>query len=255
MESAETFAKRGAARLPTGWVAIDQALGGGLPAGVHEWLGVAGGAERGEPWTPPLRFATRLAAQGLARSRGAALVVWIGPAVFAYPVALIQESRRLVEQSIFIRPPTDAARLWAIDLAIRSPASAVVVADGSRLDRVATQRLQLLAAAHDKPVLLLRPAAERRALSAAASRWLVNWASEAAAPALSPRWKVQLLRCKGIQPGRSHEWLFEQSDDARGFHLSAAVADLPGASNAGDGPWVHPADGFEPRRAVGGLRV
>ncbi|MCC6360857.1 MAG: hypothetical protein IT450_19130 [Phycisphaerales bacterium] len=255
MESAEALAKRGETRLPTGWGAIDAVLGGGLPAGVHEWLGVAGGAERGEPWTPPLRFVAHLAAQGLARGHGVALAAWIGPAAFAYPVALAEESRRLVEQSIFIWPPTDAARLWAIDLTIRSPASAVVVADGSRLDRVATQRLQLLAAARDKPVLLVRPAAERRTLSAAASRWLVSWAGEAAAESLSPRWKVQLLRCKGIQPGRSHEWLFEQNDDARGFHLSAAVADLPGTSKAGDGPWVRAADGFQPRRAVGGLRV
>ena len=48
--------------VPTGWTAVDRALGGGLVRGaVHEWFGVGEDAPHprrgGGPWTPPLYLA------------------------------------------------------------------------------------------------------------------------------------------------------------------------------------------------------
>jgi hypothetical protein len=95
-----------------------------------------------------------------------------------------------------------AARLWAIDLALRCPGVDVVVADASGLDMAATRRLQLSAEAGGALGLLARPEEELTELSAAATRWLVR---EQPSPGSNPRWQIQLLRCKtgglGETPG------------------------------------------------------
>ncbi len=100
----------------------------------------------------------------------------------------------LLKRSLFIDPPDDASRLWAIDLALRCPAIIVVVADGSGLRMAETRRLQLAAEASRGLALLARPPDELAELSAATTRWRVG---PAPSPTGRPRWFVELLRCKG----------------------------------------------------------
>ncbi len=163
-----------------------------MPPGVHEWFGLTGAD--GLPWLPPLGVVLHLARRSL-ETPSARRVVWIGRRCWPYPRAL-GEDDPLLRRSIFIDPPDQGCRLWAIDLAVRCPAAAAVVADGSGLDLAATRRLQLAAEAGSALVLLARPPGERDRLSAAATRWLVCSAPSADK---TPRWIVELLRSKGAQ--------------------------------------------------------
>jgi protein ImuA len=136
---------------------------------------------------------------------------WIGRRCWPH-IAVLEES--LLRRCVFIDPPDDASRLWAIDLVARFP-GAVVVADGSRLDMAASRRLQLACEAGESLVLCARPAAERALLSAASARWLVRSAPSGDG---SPCWKVELLRFKG------KEW----TDAQRGVVVHAALVGGPG---------------------------
>jgi hypothetical protein len=89
--------------------------------------------------------------------------------------------------------------LWAIDLAMRSAAVNVVIADCSRLRMAESRRLQLAAERGRALALLARPAWEGGELSAASTRWRVR---RSPSPSSAPRWIVELLRCKQAQ-GRS----------------------------------------------------
>lgn len=111
------------------------------------------------------------------------------------------DDEALLARSIFVDPPDDRARLWAIDLCLRAPSVAVVVADGRGLSMAASRRLQLAAEAGNTLALLARPAAERRTLSAAATRWHVHRTLVAERDASRPRWMLELLRCKGRARG------------------------------------------------------
>ena len=183
--------------VATGWGEVDGALAGGdmdragLDRGViHEWFGVAEPGEqggsgnqhrrcRGKHWTPPLCLLVHLAWQALAQEQAAGdgAVLWIGKSCWPHARVLIRDhdtdGRRLLRQSIFADPPDAAARRWAIDLALRSPAVTAVVADGSGLDMAATRRLQLAAESGRALALLARPPHELSKLSAAATRWVV----------------------------------------------------------------------------------
>ena len=129
-----------------------------------------------------------------------------------------------MQRSIFVDPPDGASRLWTIDLAARCPGVAAVVADGSGLDMAATRRLQLASEAGSALVLCARPPNEVDHLSAAATRWLVRCAP---ATDKAPRWIVELLRCKGVQPEsevlRTVEWKGAQG----GVVVHAALVDRP----------------------------
>lgn len=175
-------------RIPTRWDAIDAVLQGGLAVGgLHEWIGVdsraateMGGRRRGraEHWSPPLAPLITLAWRTLESRPLPAYTVWIGANTFPYPSSLLRdrgEDRRLLLRSLFICAARPDDRLWAADLALRCPAVSCVALDGSRFDRAATQRLQLLAQSEQTPVLLIRPPWERHELSAAQTRWQVSY--------------------------------------------------------------------------------
>lgn len=217
-------------RVSTGLASVDGVLGGGLTAGVHEFLGVAaGGAARPDPWTPPLSLAAHLAQSALEVDASGGYVVWIGRACFPYPRSLLVGGQTgLLARSLFVAPETPPERLWAIDLAVRCPAAALVVADGRGLDRIATQRVQLLCLSHGKRGLLLRPDSELGVLSASQSRWLVRAEPSDGEPAtyrIAPRWKLELLRCKGVRPDRGpRAWAVELDHDSRHVRLSAPLA-------------------------------
>jgi hypothetical protein len=194
------------------------AAGGLQNAAIHEWYGTTGGEGRPaaeghkrqaaapEPcgWLPPLGVLARLVPQAWAGAEERGLspgeIVWVGRQCWPYGWALAAPGGRgpkAWRQSLFVDPPDDACRLWAIDLALRCPAVAVVVADGSRLDMAATRRLQLAARAGGALGLLVRPLGEIKELSAAATRWRVE---PQPSPTHRPRWSIHLLRCKGVRP-------------------------------------------------------
>ena len=210
--------------LPADPLAVDQ-----MPPGLHEWFGLADTPR----WIPPLGILLYLARRSLKNpdhggrgGRGGAGVVWIGRRCWPFFQGLPPDDRGvLLQRSIFIDPPDDMSRLWAIDLAARCPAVAAVVADGSRLDMAATRRLQLAAESGSALVLCARPPEEINHLSAATTRWLVRCAPSADKTPRTPRWNVELVRCKAMRPGS--QWTVEWKSAQGGVVVHAVLADRP----------------------------
>lgn len=247
-------------RVPTGWPDIDAALGGGLPAGgLHEWFGVEESPGRdadetpkrspAQRWTPPLCVLAHLAWRAFDRLSSPPWTVWIGKRCHPYPRVLVRgDDRRLLERSLFVAPGDAASRLWAVDLALRSPAVGCVVADGSDFDRAATQRVQRLARSQAKIALATRPPRQQRQLSAAQTRWRICAAPpllRQSAKGVQPRWSVELLRCKGMRPTQDHcAWLLEWHRGEGVIHLSARLAGPAGPAGRPEEQVPH----AEPRR-------
>lgn len=202
-ESPEPPPRLGA--VSTGWADVDRTLAeragvpveeGGLARGrLHEWFesGDEGDGIGGDG-APPLALLSHLADRGVAdavESGTGGVVAWVGHRVWPSPA--FAGARRHLDRSLYLDPPDEAAMLWTLDLLVRCPAVAVVVADGRGLSMAATRRLQLAARAGRALVLLARPASERAVLSAAATRWTV-----APVPTADgmPSWEVSLRRCK-----------------------------------------------------------
>ena len=124
--------------------------------------------------------------------------------------------------------------LWAMEESLRSGAAAAVLGETERLAFVAGRRLALAAREGGTPLLLLRGDGLDGA-SAAFSRWRVATLPpdradpfDAGAPGL-PRWRVELLRCRGGRPATCDvEWNRETGD----FDMAAALADRPAAAHA-----------------------
>lgn len=253
------------------------------PESTPESMGQSTGRNRPKrprhgPWTtPPLgvlsMLATRVVA-GAAADAGAgdapsgSWLVWVGSRVWPYPPSLVQAGgqaggqigmqiggQAVLERSLFVRARSPGDRLWAIDLALRSPAVAGVVADGSGFDMASTRRLQLAAEAGGGVCLLARPPWESAELSAASTRWLVRHAADApsrahgAAPpaafgtflsnSITRRWTVELLRCKGLRPtaGGARRWTLERDHATRRLRV---VPDLRGGSGVEETPESSP---------------
>lgn len=192
-------------------------------ATIHEWT-LAGMDRLG--WIPPLLILSHLARSALQARHPHTIVLWVGQRCWPYPLGLGDGGLDLLRRSIFLDTPDHNARLWAIDLALRSPAVAVVVADGSGLDMAASRRLQLAAEAGGAMGLLARPEVEIRLPSTAATRWKV---CPVPSPALQPRWALQLLRCRGARArNQTRTWIVER-DRAQGLVVVPAdVGDRSG---------------------------
>lgn len=155
---------------------------------------------------------------------------------------------------VLVTAPRDDEILWALEEGLRAgPASglAAVVGELGRLPMVAGRRLQLAAERSGVTAFLLRrwrngeeAMAERERPSAAVTRWRVRAlpAQEGDDPRLRqligrPRWRVELLRCRGGVPA---QWVVELRDvesgdvevtDATGHvRLSPELADRPAAA-------------------------
>lgn len=189
-----------------------------LEPGVHELLSGTLGARH---WVPPAAVLVDLAQQAITGGAGSCggAALWIGTRCWPYPHALDPREPRaaatqpegrqttLLARSVFVDARTAAERAWAAELAARSGAAAVVIADGTGLRMADSRRLQLAAESCRAIVLLTRPDAERGELSAARSRWLVEPAVETGI-GFDQQWIVTLLRCKGVQPtvGSARRW-------------------------------------------------
>lgn len=237
--------------------------------GLHEWLGVADPAssssgDRPSPWMPALAITTHLAIRALRSDvRASGVAVWIGRRSWPYPHLLARAGSSLLERCLFVDPPDAGARVWAIDLALRSPAASVVIADASGLDMASSRRLQLAAEAGAIAAnrtgsmgglgLLLRPWREMSNLSAAWTRWLIrrepsvgNW----------PRWRIELLRNRSaggaiaigartrdagamIDRGGTNAWIVELDRADAGVVIPAGMAGRTGETprpSIGAGP-------------------
>lgn len=157
-------------------------------ARLHEWF--VGDASARHSDAPLCLFAD-VARRALLAGKVARLA-WVGREACPSPRHLGAEACRA---SIVVDPPArdSAARLWAIDLLLRSGTPLIVFATAERLTLAHTRRLQLAASCGVGLCLLSRPARELQSLSAAATRWRVE---PAPSPSERPRWTVTLLRDK-----------------------------------------------------------
>lgn len=199
-------------------------LGGLSAPGIHELL-----FERGTDGGPGVCVGSPACAIHIAASVigsrwcPGGVFSWIGRRCWPYPIALARASHQLLLRSIFIDPPNRDERVWAVDLALRSEGSAMVIADGSRLTLNETRRLQLASEAGRTLGVLLRDGGEKGELSAARTRWLVTPAFSADA---DQRWTVELLRRKGVRPtSGARRWAVTRS------HATGDVRVVPDAAD------------------------
>jgi len=215
--------------VSTRWPEVDGTLQGLRLGVVHEWFGLIeprAAKNQRDASAPPLQIFSHLAACAAATfPRG--VVVWIGRACWPHPQILAMRDR-LLARSIFVADTDAASRLWATDLTLRSRAVAAVIADGRGLNMRATRRLQLAASAAAALALVARPYHEIDEISAAATRWLVQ---PVPTPTKNPRWSVELLRCKGVQPNSRapRQWVLEGDHVSGVVCLPADVVDRSGA--------------------------
>jgi protein ImuA len=219
--------------LPFGVAAIDDALpGGGLALGaLHEIMGTGADEEDGAG-------AAGFAA-GIAGRIAGGLVLWAmkrgdlyGPGLAAHGL----DPARIVR----VAAPRDGDILWVLEEGLRTSTSpggiAAVIGEVGRLPMIAGRRLQLAAERSGVTAFLLRrwhsgdeAKTERMRPSAAMTRWRV-----ASLPSLpsdepgigQPRWRVDMLRCRGAEPAA---WTVEVADASGLVRLSAALADRPAA--------------------------
>ena len=224
--------------LPFGVKAIDRALpGGGLALGaLHEILGAGADEEDG---AAAAGFAAGIAGRLLAvdslqKQPGA--VLWClkhgdlyGPGLAAHGL----DPARIA----LVRTTRDDDILWALEEGLRAPGIAAVIGELGRLPMVAGRRLQLAAERSGGVALLLRrwrtgaqAEAERARPSAAVTRWRVAplpSVPEPDEPGIGqPRWRIELLRCRGAEPA---EWITEVADASGVVRLPAELADRPAA--------------------------
>jgi protein ImuA len=187
-------------------------------------------------WAPPLTILTTIALRASAQTGD--LLVWVGRRCWPMPAVLGPAMAR----SLLVDPEGDEARFWTIDQALRCPGVGAVVADATRLDMAGSRRLQLAAEAGGAIGLLARPLWERTVISAADTRWLVS-PQQAPAAARTPRWSLELLRCKGAPlTARGSRWIVERPEATDGSTNPLRVP-----ANVERGPGEKAPAPFEPR--------
>jgi protein ImuA len=143
---------------------------------------------------------------------------------------------------VLVRASRDAEILWAMEEGLRASGILAVVGEIGALPAVASRRLQLAAEHSGVTAFLLRrwrdggQAARERALpNAAVTRWRITALPSRPArgePGVGrPRWRVELLRCRGGEPA---SWELEVPDATDHVSLAAALADRPAAPVAAE---------------------
>ncbi|MEK6702742.1 MAG: hypothetical protein AABZ53_10800 [Planctomycetota bacterium] len=215
-----------------------------LPFGeTHEWFTTP--SPTPADWSPPLLTLVHLARQATHRAlgigEGSRWTVWVGRRVWPYGHALIQRAAQTqtLSRSLFIDAPECGPRLWSIDAALRCPGT-VVVADASRHDTASSRRLQLAAEAGGSIGIFARPPQELAWISLASTRWVVSpCVHEMSGGGCGGggvrrwgRWKVRLVRRKGLPAMDSHEWTVERCEDGGLVAVSPDVGDRSRATLA-----------------------
>jgi len=215
--------------LPFGIAAIDRALpGGGLTRGaLHEILGMGGDEEDGA-----LAAAFAAGILGRLARTGNGTVLWCLPRPDLYGPGLAAHGLDPTH-IVLVRAPRDSEILWAMEEGLRAPGIAAVVGEVGSLPAVASRRLQLAAERSGITAFLLRrwcdggQAARERNLP---TRWRIAALPSQPLPGEPgvgrPRWRVELLRCRGGEPAC---WEVEEADATAHVSLAAALADRPAA--------------------------
>jgi protein ImuA len=245
--------------LPLGVATIDRALpGGGLARGaLHEILGAGGDEEDSAlaaaftarilgrlilPTSPsrPPPIPSPACGGGVGWEQAVrgevGVILWClarpdlyGPGLAAHGL----DPGRIV----LVRAPRDGEILWAMEEGLRASGILAVVGEVGSLPAVASRRLQLAAERSGITAFLLRrwrdggQAARERALpNAAITRWRITALPSRTAPGVPgigrPRWRVELLRCRGGEPA---SWEMEVPDATDPISLATALADRPAA--------------------------
>jgi protein ImuA len=223
----ERGGRGGAQALSLGLPELDAALpDGGLALGaVHELIAA----------DPADGSAFALAARwlGLAQRREPGKwALWCGRAERLYGPGLIQlglDPARLVT----VRSARAEDALWVMEEALRCRDLAGAVAEIEGMSLAQSRRLQLAAEAGGIGFLLRAPdrvGGKELGASAAVTRWRIGALPGGPAPAPGvlgpPRWRLELLRCRG---GRPASFMLEGEEDGAtgGLALAAALRDGP----------------------------
>ena len=227
----ERGGRGGGQALSPGLPELDAALPeGGLALGaVHELI--AADPADGSVFALAARWL------GLAQRRQAGKwVLWCGRAERLYGPGLVQlglDPARLVT----VRSARAEDALWVMEEALRCRDLAGAVAEIEGLSLAQSRRLQLAAEAGGIGFLVRAPdragrGAPELGASAAVTRWRVGAlpGAPASAPGVlgPPRWKLELLRCRGGRPAKYIVEGTEGEDGAMGgLALAAALRDGP----------------------------
>ncbi|HEX3970252.1 MAG TPA: hypothetical protein VHX19_02955 [Stellaceae bacterium] len=230
LAEAEGFGQK-AAVLPFGLPAIDDALPWqGLPlASLHE---IENAGTAGEDGAASLFLAGILARLTLLASSGGRPVLWCLQRTDLHAPGLALAGLA-AERLVLLRAPNERDLLWAMEEGLRSRALAAVVGEVDALSMPASRRLQLAAESTGVTGFVLHRSAIEAATSAAVTRWRIAAlpsALVAGEPGIGrPRWRVELLRCRGGMP---KTWEVEACDAQSGgttghVAVSAGLADRP----------------------------
>ncbi len=217
----------GLGSLGTGWDGPDCVTGGLRRGCVHEWLTGDDSAFS----LPPMSLLVHLADRSLEASPPGLLAIWIGRPCWPCPLAL---PAGLLARSVFVDAAEIDGRVWSADLALRAKAVGVVISDASGLGMSASRRLQLAASTGSAVGLLARPWRERGEVSAAWTRWRVEPEPAGMTASTSPRWAIDLLRCKGLQSSDEgvRRWCVQRDHETCSVSLVPDAGDRS-ASSAG----------------------
>ena len=130
-------------------------------------------------------------------------------------------------QILFAKTAHPVETLWAMEEGLRCGRLAAVVGEGVSPDLTASRRLQLAAEATGTPAFVVVPPTSKPTLSTALTRWRVT---AELSRGRSPRWRLDLWRCRG---GNTLEWIVEWDEQALRFRLATALADRTPAAGAG----------------------
>lgn len=176
--------------VATGFPALDLALpGGGWPWGaVIEVFAERQGIGELAVWMPALASLSR---REDAQSRW---IVFVAPPLIPYAPALVRCGVGLERLLWVDASETGNDGPWAAEQAVRSGASAAVLAWLRSLDDTALRRFQLAAEEQGCAVVLFRPLAALRSRSPAAMRMRLS--------RVGARTRVEILKCRGGRPLR-----------------------------------------------------
>jgi len=217
--------------LPFGVAALDQWLPeGGLRLGaLHE---VTGGGDDGAYAAVAALFAVGI----LARLAGPVLWCLTYPDLFAPALA---GAGLHPDRVIYAEAGDETAILQVMEEGLRHGGLAGVVGETSKLPMTASRRLQLAAETSGGLGLVLRrwrhaeTAARFDQPSAAVSRWRITTLPSTPLPVAGlgrARWRVELVRCRGAEPG---SWELEACDAQGRLAVPAELADRPAATADG----------------------
>jgi protein ImuA len=211
----------------------DHLPGDGLAAGVlHELMAAAYGDR-----PSAFGFACALMAVALRARPGRAMLVMSERALQDHGRPYAHGLHQLgidLQRLVLIETRNDKDAHWALEETLRSQARPclVLAAVAGTLDLTVSRRLNLAAAVHSTPLVVIRPT-DATGTTAAATRWRISSAAAGSDRFGAPgktTWHARLERCRNGRPG---EWLVECTDDPHCFHLAKSLADRTPASGAG----------------------